>query len=84
MPKYFQKKRILEASFDAAYKGTRKVCWDSTGYIDTPIYNFSLLSSGYQIKGPAVIEAVDTTIVIPQSYTFSMDELQCGIISKNA
>ncbi len=84
MPKYSLKKRILEASFDAAYKGTRKVCWDSMGYIDTPVYNFNLLGSGYQIKGPAVIEAADTTVVIPQSYTFSMDELRCGLITKNA
>jgi N-methylhydantoinase A/acetophenone carboxylase len=84
MPKYSLKKKNGEASFDAAYKGTRKVCWDSMGYIDTPVYNFNLLGSGCRIEGPAVIEAADTTLVIPQSYTFSMDELGCGLMAKNA
>jgi len=79
----FKKKFTIGASLDTAYKGTRKVCWDSTGYIDTPIYNFNFLSSENQLKGPAIIEAVDTTIVIPYGYTFSMDEYRCGLISKN-
>jgi N-methylhydantoinase A/oxoprolinase/acetone carboxylase beta subunit len=45
-------------------KATRKVYWGD-GWGDSPIYDGEQLVVGYRVDGPAVIERVDTTIVIP-------------------
>ncbi|NOZ42186.1 MAG: hydantoinase/oxoprolinase family protein [Alphaproteobacteria bacterium] len=45
--------------------GSRPVYWDSLGRsVDTPVYNAELLISGNIIEGPAILETVDTTIVL--------------------
>ncbi len=49
-----------------ALLGSRSVYWDDLGScVDTPIYDAELLVSGNTIDGPAILEMVDTTIVIP-------------------
>jgi N-methylhydantoinase A len=45
-------------------KGNRKVYFRD-GWGDCPIYDGEQLVAGYRVDGPAVIERVDTTIVIP-------------------
>lgn len=48
-----------------AQKGQRPVYFrEFGGYRDTPIYDADRLHSGNRIAGPAVIEAIDTTILI--------------------
>jgi N-methylhydantoinase A/oxoprolinase/acetone carboxylase beta subunit len=42
--------------------------WDEKGYFETPIYQRGLFGPGNKIQGPAIIEAKDTTIVIPPGY----------------
>jgi N-methylhydantoinase A len=43
----------------------RKVLFDDTeGYLDTPIYDRTKLGAGSMIKGPAIIEQLDSTTVI--------------------
>ncbi len=53
---------------DTAIKGRRRVCFDAGGgkftWIETPIYESEKLKPGHHLEGPAVIEAVDTTIVL--------------------
>jgi N-methylhydantoinase A len=52
----------------AAIKARRPVCFaaDAGGFawVDTPIYDAAKLEPGHQLAGPAIIEAVDTTIVL--------------------
>ncbi len=51
----------------AAIKATRRIAFaEGAGmtWIDTPIYNGAVLRPGQVIDGPAVIEEVDTTIVV--------------------
>jgi N-methylhydantoinase A len=57
------------ADASGAIKAHRRVCFgadDGVGYrwIDTPIYDAAKLEPGHEFHGPAVIEAVDTTIVL--------------------
>jgi N-methylhydantoinase A len=56
----------------AALKGTRPVFFGDT-FITTSIYAGDKLSAGHQIRGPAVIERMGDTIVIPPGYEAAVD-----------
>ena len=73
---------ILEGSDPgAARKGTRPVFWtNKTGFIETPIYAMDALRPGNTIEGPAVVESEYTTLVVPDSMTFSIDNRGLGIL----
>jgi N-methylhydantoinase A len=45
------------------------------GFVDTTIYDYSLLRAGHVLPGPAVIEVPTTTVVIPADVEACIDEL---------
>jgi len=47
---------------------------ESGGLIETPCYNGRLMRHGYQVSGPAIIEEVDTTIVVPPGAEVTVDK----------
>jgi len=51
-----------------ALKSARLVWFRQGGRCDCAIYDSARLGVGDEISGPAVIEAVDTTIVIPPGW----------------
>ncbi|TAK55919.1 MAG: hydantoinase/oxoprolinase family protein [Gammaproteobacteria bacterium] len=58
----------------AAVLGARPVYWESVGHrTDTPVFAAELLVAGNTIEGPAVLEAVDTTIVVHPGRTARVD-----------
>lgn len=66
-----------------AYKGQREAFWPGEGrFLLTPIYERSLLKSGNKVSGPAIIEAQDTTYVIPHGKVFTVDSYLNGIIEE--
>ena len=65
----------------AARKGERPVFWPETkSYTPTPIFAYESLRPGNVIDGPAVVEGEYTTLVVPGSMTFSVDERGLGIL----
>jgi N-methylhydantoinase A/acetophenone carboxylase len=62
-----------------ALKGKRKVYWKGS-FEDTPVFNRELLRCANVVIGPAIIEAEDTTYVIPGGRRFTVDEYLNGII----
>jgi N-methylhydantoinase A len=52
------------------------------GYRKTPIYDRDLLEPGNLIKGPAVIEARDTTYVIPADWVLNIDKYSNAILEE--
>jgi N-methylhydantoinase A/oxoprolinase/acetone carboxylase beta subunit len=57
-----------------AVKGRRKAWWqDLSQPKESPIYDASLLVPGNVIHGPAIVEATDTTVVIPPGTRYSID-----------
>jgi N-methylhydantoinase A len=57
-----------------AVKGKRNVYFrEYRDYVSTAIYEFSKLQPGNVVEGPAVIEAVDTTVVIPPGQKGEVD-----------
>ncbi len=60
-----------------ALKGFRKVYFDTKeGFVDCPIYGLEELTPQDQIVGPAVIEQVGSTILIPPSVNASVDQFK--------
>ncbi|MEM2560479.1 MAG: hydantoinase/oxoprolinase family protein [Candidatus Bathyarchaeia archaeon] len=64
-----------------ALKGKRTVLW-LDGEAVTEIYEFEKLKPGSIIEGPAILEGVDTTYVIPKRWVFKVDEYANGLIER--
>jgi N-methylhydantoinase A/acetophenone carboxylase len=81
-PKVQMPKLPLEKSDpSAARKGERPVYWpENRDYRPTPIFTYESLRPGNVVPGPAVIEGEYTTIVVPPSMRFSVDEHSLGIL----
>jgi len=64
---------------EKALKGYRDVYWKD-GLTRTAIYQQPQLACGNIIKGPAIIESDDTTILIPRGKKYTVDNLLNGVI----
>jgi N-methylhydantoinase A len=66
-----------------ALRGERDVFWSpEVGYRRTRIYNRELLVPGNRVIGPAVIEAKDTTYVIPANKSYFISEYSHGVLGE--
>ena len=70
----FELSRIAEGGSDplAARKGER-FCWFDGEQMATPIYDGARLQAGNVVSGPAIIEEPATTLVVPATYTATVD-----------
>ena len=67
----------------AALSGTRQICWsDGAGLVETPIYNRLMLEPGNVVKGPAVVEAPDTTYVVRENWKYTVDAYRNGVFEE--
>ncbi len=64
---------------EKALKGYRDVYWKD-GFTRTAIYQQPELACGNVIKGPAIIESDDTTILIPRGKKYTVDNYLNGVI----
>jgi N-methylhydantoinase A/oxoprolinase/acetone carboxylase beta subunit len=65
----------------AARKGERPAYWpDANDFRPTPIYAYESLQPGNRLEGPAILEGEYTTVVVPPSMKFSIDERGLGIL----
>jgi N-methylhydantoinase A/oxoprolinase/acetone carboxylase beta subunit len=79
----FEAYELGPADPQPAFKGEREVFWTpGTGYQKTPIYNRDLLRPGNFVQGPAIIEAKDTTYVIPENWTLTIDKYMNAILEE--
>lgn len=60
-----------------AVKGTRQVYWGQ-GFSATNIYQQDLLASGNVVPGPAIIEAPETTYLVPPGWKYTVDQYLNG------
>jgi len=67
----------------AAFKGVRDV-WFDKGYAKSNVYEMLRLENGNYIKGPAIIEGVDTTFVVPSDREVVMDEYLNMVMTQKA
>ncbi|RJX23109.1 MAG: hydantoinase/oxoprolinase family protein [Dethiobacter sp.] len=79
----FKAKSLTGSDPGKALKGYREVFWSlNTGYKKTPIYQRELLESGNIIVGPAIVEAKDTTYVVPENMSLEIDKYTNAIIKE--
>lgn len=58
----------------AAIKSHRRA-WFNGQRLNTPVYDGAKLAAGNLIEGPAIIEELTTTVVVPVSYRCTVDEI---------
>lgn len=64
----------LEGSGAVASKGSRIVVWKSGEARDTAVYDAdALIAAAGSLAGPAIVEARDTTVVVPPGWHLSVD-----------
>jgi N-methylhydantoinase A/oxoprolinase/acetone carboxylase beta subunit len=68
---------------DSARKGQRLAYWAEHGdFRETPIYSYESMRPGNVLDGPAILEGEHTTVVVPPSMHFSIEEHGLGILEK--
>lgn len=51
------------------------------GFLATPVYSYEKLRAGHRVLGPAIIEAIDTTILVHPGQTLRVDEYGNSLMS---
>ena len=57
----------------AALKGERRAHFEDVGFTPTRVYDGDLLGAGNSVPGPALIERMGDTVVVPPGYTAVVD-----------
>ena len=71
-----------EAPAPEALKEKRNCCWPGGGTFEkTDVYDWDQLQPGNHIKGPAIIEAKTTTVVVEPNWLFRLDSYGNGVLS---
>ncbi len=73
---------VPEGSLEDALKETRPVYFEGK-YIETNVYNRDKIPVHTQFAGPAIIDQLDTTTVIPPGFTAEVDVYKNIIITVN-
>jgi N-methylhydantoinase A len=53
--------------------GGRRPVWFDDKFIESPVYDRARLGPGAAIDGPAIVEEVESTLVLPPGFTLSVD-----------
>lgn len=73
----------VEKGAKPAVKGHREVFWGRE-FEKTDVYDYKALPCGSIIKGPALVELQETSVVLTQGYQLTVDAYQNGIVEKSA
>ena len=66
--------RLARGQLKAALLGKRKVWFPQTGFVSTPVYDRDKLPAECRLAGPAIIEQMDTTTVVPPKSKLRQDK----------
>jgi N-methylhydantoinase A len=69
-------------SADEARKGARSVFFRDGGMVQCPCYDRARLRAGDTLAGPAVIEAVDSTTLVPPGWSLACDRIGNLMVSR--
>jgi N-methylhydantoinase A/oxoprolinase/acetone carboxylase beta subunit len=82
MPKSHLGQRSLGAADSAhARIGSRPVAWGSRGG-QAQVFRWESLQPGNQVAGPAILEGVNTTYLVPDNWTASTDALGNAVVKR--
>jgi N-methylhydantoinase A len=72
-----QARLVPEGSIEQALLEQRQVWFAETGFVPTPIYARARLPLDVELRGPCIVEQMDTTTVVPPQATLRVDALGC-------
>jgi len=80
----FKMRRIESGGPDAsgALKRRRTVWFDGES-VDTPIYDGALLRAGNEFHGPAIVEELTTSVLIPPRYACHVDDVRNYVLTRD-
>lgn len=64
--------------------GSREIHWPGEGAVTTPVHDAARLRPGAVVAGPAVLEAEDTTYVVPRGWAHRVDSHGIGWLTRTA
>ena len=70
-----EKHNVVRGTVKNAMSGTRKVWFPESGFVTTPVYDRERLPAGCRVVGPAIVEQMDTTTVVPPRAKLRSDKL---------
>ena len=62
----------------------RPVYFESTGWVETPVYEREAIGGGGRLAGPAVVEQYDSTTVVYPGWRASVDRFGNLILGRGA
>jgi N-methylhydantoinase A/oxoprolinase/acetone carboxylase beta subunit len=65
--------RVGSSDPAAALKGQRQAYFEPVGFSDTPVYSGDRLAAGNLVEGPAIIERMGDSVVIPPGFEALVD-----------
>jgi len=75
-PRLIQGRKAKKAIPAEAKRKPRSIYWPDLGkHRATPVFDGEKLTSGNQVKGPAIVETADTTVVVHPHRTLRVDSL---------
>lgn len=79
----FHLREVNQAGPDSAIAlKRRRACWFDGRELDTPVYDGSRLLAGCRIEGPAIIEEMTTTVVVPPSVRCRVDRWKNYLLTR--
>ena len=58
---------------EAPAADSRRPVWFGQGFVETPVYKRRQLEPGAQLAGPAIVEEVESTVVVPPDFALAVD-----------
>jgi N-methylhydantoinase A len=83
-PVGFAEHELADASSEAAVKSERSAWFEQGGFVTTPVYDGTLLQAGNRVEGPAVVERMGDSVVVPPGYTATVDPFLTLVLTGNA
>ena len=78
-----KERKLAGRSPEAALKGEREV-YRNGASAPSKVYAADKLKPGNAAEGPAIIEAVDSTVVAPAGWTYSVDAYGNGVLERDS
>ncbi len=73
-PMQFAKYEEEAGDASGAIRTSRKMYFEDSGFVGTPVYDGSQLKAGNAIDGPALIERMGDSVVVPPEFKIAVDK----------
>jgi N-methylhydantoinase A len=75
---------LAGASPNPAFRGERPVYFEGAGHVLTPVYSGDLLKPGNVIAGPAIVQRMGDSVVVPAGHKLEVDRYLTLVIKRSS